>query len=310
MKKKDKTKYIGEQREALKQYINEQNAGEDTRSSVNAISRSLGVSAAMLSQFMNEKYPGDNQSLATKIESFLKRQDERTSYTDIFPEALDTKNVQRIMNVCRICHVEGEMGVITGDAGLSKTTGLEKYASENPGGVISIKVIPGTTAKNLAIQIHKECGFDGRGTQWTMFHDIKEKLVNSERLIIIDEAEHLPTTALELTRRIHDMTKVGVVLAGLPKLLTNLRGLKSEFRQLYSRIGVKAELKDLEESDVKLLVQHALPNSNGTWKYFYKRTQNGRTLTKLVKMSIKVAKTNDREIDDSVVEAAKSYLII
>lgn len=308
--KKDKAKYIGEQREALKQYIDEQNAGEDSRSSVNAISRSLGVSAAMLSQFMNDKYPGDNGSLAKKIEAFLKRQDERTSYTDIFPEALPTKNVQRILNVCRICHLEGEMGVITGDAGLSKTTGLKEYVRQNPGSVIFVEVIPGTTAKNLAIQIHKECGYDGRGTQWAMFQDIIEKLKNSERLIIIDEAEHLPTTALELTRRIHDMTKIGVVMAGLPKLLTNLRGLKSEFRQLFSRIGVKAELKNLEEEDVQLLVQTAQPNSNGAWKHFYQHTQNGRTLTKLIKMAIKVAKTNDRQIDASVVEAAKNYLIV
>ncbi len=308
--KKDKANYISEQREALRQYLDDYASDKNSRNSASAISRSLGVSATMLSQFINMKYPGDNASLANKIEAFLKRQDERTNYTEIFPEALPTKNVQRIHNLCRICHLEGEMGVITGDAGLSKTTGLKAYQRNNQGSVILIEVIPGTTAKNLAIQIHKECGYDGRGTQWDMSQDIIEKLKNSERLIIIDEAEHLPTTALELARRIHDKTNIGVVLAGLPKLLMNLRGLKSDFRQLYSRIGVKAELKNLEESDVKLLVQAAQPNSNGAWKYFYEQTQNGRTLSKLIKMAIKVSKTNNRPIDASVVEAAKEYLIV
>lgn len=308
--KKDKAKYIGEQREALKQYIDEQNAGEDTRSSVNAISRSLGVSAAMLSQFMNEKYPGDNFNLAKKIESFLKRQKERIDYREPIDEIVMTKNVKRVLNVLRICHIEGEMGIITGDAGLSKTTGIMKYKNDNPGGVIIIEAIPGTTAKTLMSEIHKAVGFSGEGTQWRLFHEVREKLTGSERLIIIDEAEHLPTSALELNRRIHDMTGVGIVIAGLPRLLSNIRGKKSDYRQLYSRIGIKAELNDLEEDDVKMLVQAAIPSSNGLYKHFYKRTQNGRTLTKMIKRAIQVAQVNDREIDEQVIESARNYIII
>lgn len=307
--KKDKTTFISEQRERLQSHIDD----PDNRVSANAISRSLGVSSAQLSQFLNEKYTGDNLGLAEKIESFLKRQNERVDYTEILTDPLDTKNVRRVQNVLRICHVEGEMGVITGDAGLSKTTGLKKYTSENPGGVIMIEVIPGTTSKTLMTEIHKACGLSGEGIQWHMFHEVVEKLNKSDRLIIIDEAEHLPTSALELARRIHDKAGIGIVFVGLPRLLSNLRGKKSEFRQLYSRIGIKAELKDLEEDDVKMLVQSAIPSSNGLYKHFYNRTQNGRTLTKMLKRAIQVAQVNSLkpvEIDERVVEEARNYIII
>ncbi|WP_020403779.1 AAA family ATPase [Gracilimonas tropica] len=311
--KKDKTTYINEQRENLKQYIDAQNSGDDTRSSINAVSRSLGVSGALLSQFMNDKYPGDNETVAKKIESFLQRQVEREDYSEILIDTLPTNNFKRVYNVARICHVEGEMGVVTGDAGLGKTRALHQYNEDNPDGVILIEVIPGTTAKTLMTKIHKEIGFAGSGTQTAMFEDAREKLQGTDRLLIIDEAEHLPTSALELTRRLHDMTGIGILLSGMPKLLQNLRGLKSDFRQLYSRIGIKAELSNLKEEDVKLLVQAAIPSSNGLYKHFFKRTQNGRSLSKLMKRTLQLAQKNDipnNRIGAEVVEKAQQYVII
>ncbi|MEX1120902.1 MAG: AAA family ATPase [Balneolales bacterium] len=311
--KKDNTTYITEQRDRLKDYIDRHNEENDLRVSGNAVSRSLGISGSQLSQFMNKKYTGDNLGLAKKINAFLKRQKERVDYNDILQEILSTKNVQRVMNIARICHIEGEIGVVTGEAGISKTSGLKKYISENPGSGIFIEVVPGMSAKILMTEISKAVGLAGEGTQYTMFGEVKDKLKNSGRLIIVDEAEHLPVSALELLRRIHDLAGVGILICGLPKLLTNLRGKKNDFKQLYSRVGVKAELKDLEQDDVKMLVQSAIPSSNGLYKHFYRRTQNGRTLSKLIKRSIQVAQVNSVDIDDideTVIEKAKQYVMI
>lgn len=60
-----------------------------------------------------------------------------------------------------------------------------------------------------------------------MFSDIVDKLKSSGRLIIIDEAEHLPYKSLELVRRIYDKANVGILLVGMPatiKLLTEATG--------------------------------------------------------------------------------------
>lgn len=305
--KKDKTSFISEQRERLQAYI------DKTGVSANAISRSLGVSSAQVSQFLNEKYTGDNYAAAEKIAAFLKRQEERIDYNEILTDILPTTNVERVLNLARICHVEGEMGVVAGDAGLSKTTGIKEYTAQNPDGVILIEVVPGFTAKILMSEIHKALKLGGEGTQIRMFQQVQDKLKGSQRLIIIDEAEHLPKSALELTRRIHDMTGIGIVLAGLPKLLENLRGLTSNYRQLYSRIGIAAELDVLQEDDVKMIVQAAIPGSNGLYKKFYKRTDNARALTKVLKRAIQVANMHEvppSRMDDEVVEEAWQYIII
>ena len=56
------------------------------------------------------------------------------------------------------------------------------------------------------------------------------------RLLIVDEAENLPYRALEITRRIHDKTGVGVLLIGRSILLENLKGYNNQYDQLYSRV--------------------------------------------------------------------------
>ncbi|CRL44634.1 hypothetical protein SGGMMB4_01839 [Sodalis glossinidius str. 'morsitans'] len=56
-------------------------------------------------------------------------------------------------------------------------------------------------------------------------------------LVLVDEAELLPYRALEVLRRIHDSFGVAIVLAGMPRLLLNLKGSRGEYAQLYSIAG-------------------------------------------------------------------------
>ncbi len=63
---------------------------------------------------------------------------------------------------------------------------------------------------------------------------------------MIDEAELLSTRSLEFIRRIHDLASVGVVLAGMPRLLVNLKGKNNELAQLYIASRFACDLKCLE----------------------------------------------------------------
>lgn len=310
MKKQDT--YISQQREALNEYLEVAGRDPESKISANAVARNIGVSPTVISQFINDKYPGKNLPIAQKIEAFLIREKDRKNHKEIFPEILLTKNVKRYVTVAKICHAEGEIGVVTGEAGVSKTCGAKYYEQQNPGSVILIEVAVGMTSKVLASEIHKKCGFDGAGTLYQMFLDIIEKLKNTNRLIAIDEAENLPTSGLELARRINDMANVGIVLSGLPRLLTNLRGLKGEFKQLSSRVAIKAELKDQTEEDFRLLIQTAIPGSNGLYLKFYDRTQNARELSKVLKRYKQLAQLNadiEKSDEDLIDEAINVVLI-
>lgn len=310
MKKQDN--YIKTQREALNEYLGQSSKDPDSRVSANAVGRNIGVSPTVISQFVNDKYPGDNLSVAKKIESYLIREEDRKNHKEIFPEILLTKNVKRFQTVAKIAHSEGEIGVVVGEAGVGKTCGAKYYQQHNLGSVILIQVAVGMTSKVLASEIHKECGFDGEGTLYKMFLDIVQKLKNSNRLIIIDEAETLPTSGLELARRINDMAHVGVVLSGLPRLLTNLRGSKGEFKQLSSRIAIKVVLQDPAEEDFRIFVHEALPGSNGLYKKFYDRTQNPRELSKVLKRYRQLAELNSEipKSDEDLIDEAINIVLI
>lgn len=304
------TKYINKIRQQLAEHL--ANPGtEMEKVSMNAAARGVDVSVTAISQFLGDKYPGDNKKVAEKIEGWLKRQAERKLHEPILTETIPTEAVSKIMKVARICHIEGEMGVATGDAGVGKTRGVELYESQNPD-VIVVKVIPGYSSKTMMRKLHKAAGYNGQGTIIDMFEDVVERLRNTGRLIIIDEAENLPYKAHELLRRIYDIAGIGILLVGMPELISRLRGSKGEYKQLYSRIAIHAKIPSMEKSpdDVKSLVAAAIPGSNGVWKAFYDITSNGRQLEKLIKRSIQVADRNDSEVTPEIVRNAKQYIII
>lgn len=304
------SKYVEEVRFKLQAYLD--NPGtEMVRVSANAASRGIGFSSATISQFLNGEYSGDNMKVAKAVSAWLRRQAERQAHDDILTVTIETRAVRKLCQVARICHIEGEMGVATGDAGVGKTRGLKYYAEDNPD-VIYIEVIPGMTTKKLMEKLHEDAGYNGQGAIYDMFTDVVGRLRDSGRLVIVDEAENLPYTGLELLRRLYDIARIGVLLVGMPELISNLRGNKGEYRQLYSRIAVHARIPSMKETpeDVQALVQSALPGTNGVWKNFAEVTYNGRQLEKLLKRSMQVAAKNDTEVTAEVVANAKQYIII
>ena len=108
----------------------------------------------------------------------------------------------------------------------------------------------GYTAKALLLEIHKRLGLSGKGCAYELMNEVVNKLRNSGRLLIIDEAENLPYRALEITRRIHDKTGIGILLVGTNDLLENLRGLNNQYEQLYSRVTFHKVLDDINIKDV------------------------------------------------------------
>ena len=194
-------------------------------------------------------------------------------------------------------------------AGLGKTYAVKMYALEHRD-VILIETDFGYTPKVLFTEIHKKIGFDGKGDLHSMLIDIVNKLKNSGRLIIVDEAENLPYRALELLRRIYDKAKVGILLVGLPKLLTNLKGNKGQYKQLYSRVGVVAELMPIADNDILEISSKVTPDS----KYIYPKLSafcggNTRVLTKLLVRASRIAKLNNTTIDEDVLNSALTQLL-
>ena len=288
-------------RKELKKLMQEKNY------SFQAVSRATAISATTLNLWLNDNYVGNLDKISDSVHSFILRERER-SFKQTIP-FVETSIARNIFEIAQICHINGEIGVCYGRAGLGKTVAVKQYARQNSD-VIFIETDPGFSTRTILLELHKRLGLSAKGSIYSMTVDVIDRLQKSGRLIIVDEAENLPYKALELLRRIHDKTDVGVLLVGLPILVENLRGQKCQYEQLYSRVGVSKKLEKLQFVDTEMIlneVSHSLEASNT----FHELSQgNTRILSKLIMRSARVALINNTAVNREIVEETYKMLIV
>lgn len=278
--------------------------------SLTAVSRALGLSAATMSQWLAEKYPGKASEIEQAVKSFIERQKEKNDAPGLRIKFVDTFVSKKVFEVARICHLDGDIGVLFGDAGLGKTDAVVEYNRQNPDVILLVANL-GYTAKVLFRKLHRKLGMDGAGNIEDMYDDVVSKLKGSGRLIIIDEAEHLPYRALELLRSVYDNAGVGILLVGMPRLVANLRGKKGEYAQLYSRVGIAYRVESLKPEDTQSIVYSVVPSSNGLWHTYHQESHgNTRVLVKLLRRAARISEINNIPIDADVIKKAAQSLII
>ena len=138
-------------------------------------------------------------------------------------------------------------------------------------------------------------------------------------MIIIDEAERLPPTALEMLRDIHDRDGVAIMFIGMP-------GIDQRFRhypQLFSRLGFSHRYRALGKDELlfvlnrhyKRLGRELDPEdfTDAQAIAAIERLTRGnfRVVERLFPQIKRVLKINELEtITDDVIEAAASTLVL
>ena len=141
--------------------------------------------------------------------------------------------------------------------------------------------------------------------------EVVRKLNQSGRLLIIDEAENLPYRALEITRRIHDKTGIGVLLIGRSILLENLKGFNNQYDQLYSRVKYTKIIDRLILVDVVKILETIGLDSKLAETYLQYSDGDTRRLEHLISHSISIAKINGKaEVDSAVIKKTSKLLMV
>lgn len=138
-------------------------------------------------------------------------------------------------------------------------------------------------------------------------------------LLIIDEAERLTPTALEILRDRHDRTHLAIILVGMP-------GIDQRFRhypQLYSRLGFSHRYRNLGRDELAFVLDRHWKRLGRTLDpddftdaqaiATIERITRGnfRLVERLFPQIARVLKINELEtITDDVIEAAASTLVI
>ncbi len=271
------------------------------------VANEIDISKTALSQWMSKTYNGDNEKITDRVSNFLRR--EKLRSTALKLPIVDISTMMYIKEVAALCHTRGRIGVCVGSAGLGKTVAAKEYVKKYIDAIL-IESDYSYTARSLLLELHKALGLSCKGCVYNLMEEVVEKLQNSGRLIIIDEAENLRREALEMTRRIHDKTGVGLLLIGREVLLQNLRGRQNQYDQLYSRVMYKKHLGNLAMNDVITIVAKSGLSTDLAKTFYGCCKGNTRRLEHLICNSIVVAQINDREeVDESIVKETSKMLM-
>ena len=276
-----------------------------------AVARGVGVTSPVVNQYLHGKYPGNVQEIERKIAAYLQKQREREAERKLEVDYVLTTTAKRVRDVLRLAHVEGEAVVLFGQAGLGKTSSLREYCKQAPDALM-IETDPTYTAKVLLQKLAAMLGAEGKGSLNELMDAVVGRLKDSGRIILVDEAENLPLRALECLRRVHDKTGCGLVLAGMPRLLVNLRGKNGELKQLYSRMAFKLDLgESVPDEDLAQIVAQAMPDMDEEAAAELVRTAagNARRLDKMLRGVVRLARINRQEPSVEMVRQYAEMLI-
>lgn len=273
------------------------------------VAQLLGVSIAVVSLYLKGDYNGNVAEIDRKVDELIERDKAKVVEAKYNAEFVPTLAARKGMDIMRFAHAEGEINVIFGAAGLGKTQMLKQYARENSSAVL-IETDPSCNPKVLLRKIAEAVGANARGVNNELLEGIVAKLKGSERLLMIDEAELLSTRSLEFIRRIHDLAGVGIILAGMPRLLVNLKGKNNELAQLYSRVGFACDLGNaLSDEDLALLATSALGTNEFNASLIKACKGNARRLSKLIRGVVRSSEINEVPITAEMVEQYAKMLI-
>lgn len=298
--------------EALQQKLAEFKAKSGMNQTM--LARGIGVSPASISMYLNNNYAekgGKYETIEPKIEAFLEVQESKAQREELVLGFVSTKTTRRISEVMRDAHEAGDTVVIYGQAGLGKTQAVKNYCEKNPAAIL-IEANPSFTALVLMRKLAAAAKVSTVGSLNDLFESVSDRLRDSGRLIVADEAENLPLRALEIIRRLHDDTGCGLVLSGMPRLVANLRGKHGELVQLYSRVSVALNLGDsMPDEELEEIARAAMPEADDATIEELVKQSNGNTrrMSKLMRGAVRTANKNGIKMQSGIIKKYSTLII-
>ncbi len=294
----------------------------NTSMSNSIVAKNIGFSSGYVSQFRNGKFPTPAKEIefADKVESYLNSISvfENNAVSIGHLSFAMTSAAQAIFKTANYASTRHKIGVVVGVPGGGKTISVKEFVKRNPNNVL-VEVTPFVTKRSFlrsicislkipvySVKHDREIAIPSD----ELFNEIVKVLSGTNRSLIADEGENLTTGCLEIIRRIHDFTGVGILLSGTEKLLDRLQGIRRELKQLYSRVGIFEKIPLLNEADVKAILQVNFPEGLKYYRNFLQLSKNnGRTLEQLIDLVREDIRNTGEPLTEDTIDIAADSLI-
>lgn len=219
------------------------------------IARESGVTASRLSQFLSGTYRGNVQAVADALAVWIENRDVERNNLPLLPEFVITPAVRNIWAAFQYAQLNGNIAIVYGNPGLSKTTACDKFVSSRPN-VWTFKV--SRASVRIAGCLHAIATATGVKEPSLyrpdfLYRQIREHLSGKKGLLIVDEADRLGYETLEELRILQEESGVGLVLIGNHRVYDLLTGDKKrdvDFARLFSRVAKRVVIETTSKEDV------------------------------------------------------------
>lgn len=222
------------------------------------IAAEAGEKTGTLSPWAGGKYGADGSAIAEKVERWLASRERRATIRAAAPDLgfVMTPSAEDFMVLLNRAQHLPDISLLTGSPGVGKTRVVCEYKRRNPN-VFKITAEPAlSTVPALLGALAAELRVTEAGRQDRIARLIKQRLIGTRALIIVDEVQHLTTEMLDQLRTFHDQSAIGIALVGNQAVIGRLEGGRrsSEYAQLYSRIGIRLHRPQARKGDVDALL--------------------------------------------------------
>lgn len=276
------------------------------------IAKEISVSPSTLSQILNNTYRADPAKTLAKLENWLNLRERREATPSVNPGFVMTQTAQQITNDLTYAQVTESIGVIYGASGVGKSETLREYQRHN-NNVWMVTSSPSRSSLTECLyELAMELGLDQAPRRKGMLSRvIRNRLMGSEGLVIIDEADHLDYPTLEELRILQEETGVGMVLVGNNKVYTQLTGGRrnEDFARLFSRIAKKRGIHKTKQADVRAIADAWNVNGEAERSLLLQISERPgglRLLNKTLKLAVMYAK--GQSISEQVLRKAFAEL--
>lgn len=276
------------------------------------VAREVGMPYGTFTSWLGGTYNGRNDLKAADAQKWLRSREVREKTQRLLPEAprfVETPTATDFLTVFEHAQHMVDFAVVVGAPGIGKSSAACHYTRRTPN-VFKLVAHPSLSGPRALLE---ELGnvtnsFSG-GSLHRMQRSLVERLRNRNALIMVDEAQHLTSQALDQLRSIHDAAEVGVVLLGNAKVFGQLEGgaRSTDFAQLTSRVGMRVNRAKPQTGDVDALLDAWGIEGKAERKLLAaiaKKPGALRRMTKTLKLATMLANAERAEIGVSQIYAA------
>ena len=223
-----------ELQQMLRDYINRYYEG-----SQNKAAKALKWSPSYVSDYLNDKFKGDINKFEKSLEEafFNKSTAENLKSAVINDEYKPTSVSESFYNTIRLCHLKGGLAIGRGDAGIGKTMACKKYVEDYPSSAVYVTVNPCFVSLNAFLKLLcKVLRITATGRKDEMWMRLSDALSGERKVLIIDEAQHLPIKTIEAIRAFSDCNPLlGVCLVGNIETVNDHGKRRETYAQILNR---------------------------------------------------------------------------